>query len=66
MPGQIRETPEDNDPLRIFYESLYNVKGAASPMAEKYCLEHGLLTEEKAQEIVDRSQKKGGVMKKGK
>jgi hypothetical protein len=52
--------------LRIFYESLYNVKGAASSMAEKYCLEHGLLTEEKAQEVLDRGQKKGGVMKKGK
>ena len=35
-------------------------------MAEKYCLEHGLLSEEKAQEVLDRGQKKGGVMKKGK
>jgi len=35
-------------------------------MAEKYCLEHGLLTNEKAQEIVDRNNKKGGNNKKGK
>ena len=42
------------------------MKGAASPMAEKYCLEHGLLSEEKAQEVLDRGLKKGGTLKKGK
>lgn len=63
MPGQIRQTPEDNDPLRIFYESLYAAKGSASAMAERYCLEHGLLPMEKAQEIVDRG---AGVGKKKK
>jgi len=57
MAGQIRESPDENDPLRIFYESLYNVR-PSSTMAEKYCLEHGLLTVEKAQEIWDRINKK--------
>jgi hypothetical protein len=23
MPGQTKATPEENDPLRIFYETLY-------------------------------------------
>jgi hypothetical protein len=53
MPGQIKATPEDNDPLRIFYESLYRQK-PTSKMAETYCLEHGLLPLEKAQEVYDR------------
>ncbi len=47
LPGQTKATPEENDPLRIFYESLYNQK-PSSKMAEQYCLEHGLLSLEKA------------------
>jgi hypothetical protein len=47
LPGQTKATPEENDPLRIFYESLYRQK-PTSKMAETYCLEHGIMPLEKA------------------
>jgi hypothetical protein len=53
MPGQTKATPEENEPLRIFYESLYRQK-PTSKMAEQYCLDHGLLPLERAQEVYDR------------
>ena len=53
MPGQTKATPEENEPLRIFYESL-NRQKPTSKMAEQFCLEHGLLPLEKAQEVYDR------------
>ena len=42
MPGQTRDTPDENDPLRRFYESLHTEK-PKSEMARKWCVVHGLL-----------------------
>ena len=42
MPGQTRDTPDENDPLRRFYESLHTEK-PESEMARKWCVVHGLL-----------------------
>jgi hypothetical protein len=43
MPGQIRETPEELNTLRLFYSSLYEEKGVESKMATQWLLKHGLL-----------------------
>ena len=37
LPGQTKATPDESDPLRIFYESLYKQR-PGSKMAEEYCL----------------------------
>ena len=42
QPGQKFDVPEEGDGARIFYESLREQK-PASKMAEKWCLEHGLV-----------------------
>ncbi len=43
--GQKYQTPPDGDGTRAFYESLLEQK-PESRMAEKYCLEYGVLSEE--------------------
>lgn len=45
-PGQKYATPPKTDPLYRFYKSLFHQK--KSPMAIKWCLEHGLFTRETA------------------
>lgn len=45
--GQKKETPPENDSLRIFYTSLLK-QNKNSLMALKWCLEHGLLTDKKS------------------
>lgn len=55
--GQRRETPPDNDPSRLFYESMYNEKlklGKTSSLAEQWMLRHGLLEEDVAREILEK------------
>lgn len=49
-PGQKYPEPSLDDPTRAFYETLYEQK-SESPMAQKYCLEYGLLSEDVAQTI---------------
>lgn len=45
--GQKKETPPEDDSLRIFYTSLLK-QNKNSLMALKWCLEHGLLTDKKS------------------
>lgn len=46
-PGQKHPEPSLDDPTRAFYETLYE-QNPDSPMAQKYCLEYGLLPEDTA------------------
>jgi hypothetical protein len=46
--GQKYETPIKTDPLYRFYTSLYKQSKHASPMAIKWCLEHGVFTKPKS------------------
>ena len=46
-PGQKHPEPSLDDPTRAFYETLYE-QNPSSPMAQKYCLEYGLLPEDVA------------------
>ena len=50
-PGQKKETPPKNDPLRIFYTSLLKQK-QDSKMAMQWCLEHGVLGSKQANEVM--------------
>ena len=55
--GQKFAEPSIDDPSRAFYESLYSQK-PESQMAEKWCLEHGLLSEEEAKKLADKYKRK--------
>lgn len=57
LPGQKYSTPPEGDELRIFYETLYQQK-PTSKMAEKWCLEYGVLSYEKANELFNKMKKK--------
>ncbi|OMJ84306.1 hypothetical protein SteCoe_14589 [Stentor coeruleus] len=46
-PGQKHPEPSLDDPTRAFYETLYE-QNPESAMAQKYCLEYGLLPEDTA------------------
>jgi hypothetical protein len=48
--GQKFKTPSDDDSLLKFYKSLLKQK-PSSVMAMKWCLEHGVLKEKKAEKI---------------
>ncbi|GAB4813504.1 hypothetical protein N2152v2_000550 [Parachlorella kessleri] len=52
LPGQTRDTPPENEPLRKFYTSLLEQR-PDSEMAMKWCVQHGLLPAEKAQAWLD-------------
>mmetsp|Transcript_6782 Transcript_6782/g.15003 ORF Transcript_6782/g.15003 Transcript_6782/m.15003 type:complete len:345 (-) Transcript_6782:711-1745(-) len=58
MPGQTRDTPPETDSLRKFYTSLLQQR-ADSDMARKWCLQHGLLDREEAEEYLEKLGKKG-------
>ncbi|EGR29414.1 hypothetical protein IMG5_156070 [Ichthyophthirius multifiliis] len=57
MPGQKYQTPDDDNGIRVFYETLYK-QNANSEMAIKYCLENGLLEEEEAIKYLKKISKK--------
>lgn len=57
LPGQKHDPPEERDPLRIFYESLYEQR-PTSEIAEFWMMEHGLLSPEKAKKAFNKKQKK--------
>ncbi|CAN8304684.1 unnamed protein product [Cochlearia groenlandica] len=59
LPGQKRDTPEERDPLRIFYESLYK-QVPTSEMAQIWLMESGLLSAEKAKKVLEKKLKKAG------
>lgn len=50
-PGQKHVEPSLDDPTRAFYESLYE-QNPDSEMAQKYCLDHGLVPEDIATSLV--------------
>ncbi|KAI5073156.1 hypothetical protein GOP47_0011169 [Adiantum capillus-veneris] len=56
LPGQKHDPPEERDPLRIFYESLYN-QNPKSEMAQIWMMEHGLLPSEAAKKALERKKK---------
>eukprot|EP00897_Mesotaenium_endlicherianum_P006691 jgi/Mesen1/604/ME000108S10762 len=60
LPGQKHDPLEERDPLRIFYESLYEQR-PDSPMAQIWMMEYGLLPEDEAQRVLKmKLQQKGG------
>lgn len=65
--GQKHSTPPVSDPTRVFYESLLDEK-PDSPIAIKYCVEHGTLTPELHKPTVKKyvSLLKKGVISTGK
>lgn len=63
LPGQKFDTPEEGDGQRIFYESLRNQR-PTSAMAEKWCLEYGLLDPASAQRIAKKYEKMASNAKK--
>jgi hypothetical protein len=48
VPGQTRDTPDENDPLRRFYSSLL-AQNTKSEIARRWCVQHGLLPVEEAE-----------------
>lgn len=56
LPGQKHEPPDERDPLRIFYESLYQ-QNPKSEMAEVWMMEHGLLALDTAKRAFERKKK---------
>lgn len=64
LPGQKHDSPEERDPLRIFYESLYQ-QIPTSEMATIWMMEHGLLSPEKAKKAYERKQRKQQQQKTG-
>lgn len=66
MPGQTRDTPSEADPLHKFYTSLRQQR-PDSEMAKKWCLIHGLLDMEEAEQLVaELKLKKGQLRSPGK
>eukprot|EP00210_Caulerpa_lentillifera_P003063 g2925.t1 len=49
LPGQTKATPPETDPLRRFYTSLLE-ENSDSKMARKWCIQHGLLKKDEAEQ----------------
>ncbi|TKY75250.1 hypothetical protein E2542_SST04017 [Spatholobus suberectus] len=58
LPGQRRDPPEEKDPLRVFYESLYN-QVPNSEMSQIWMMESGLLPKDVAMKVFEKKQKRG-------
>ncbi|XP_004500939.1 uncharacterized protein [Cicer arietinum] len=57
LPGQKRDPPEERDPLRVFYETLYE-QIPTSEMSQIWLMETGLLPKEVAVIVHEKKQKK--------
>lgn len=57
LPGQTKETPVETDPLRMFYSSLLEQR-PESEMAEKWCLQHGLIDKARVEEVAKKYARK--------
>ncbi|KAG0454876.1 hypothetical protein HPP92_024168 [Vanilla planifolia] len=55
--GQKYDSPEEREPLRIFYESLLK-QIPTSEMAEFWMMEHGLLSPERSKKAYEKKQRK--------
>lgn len=64
LPGQKRDPPEERDPLRIFYESLYD-QVPNSEMAAFWMMEYGLLPKEEAKKVYEKKLKRSQQQKLG-
>ncbi|KAJ1689880.1 hypothetical protein LUZ63_014035 [Rhynchospora breviuscula] len=64
LPGQKHDPPEEREPLRIFYESLWK-QIPTSEMAEFWMMEHGLLSPERAKKAYEKKQKKQHQLRTG-
>ncbi|XP_072953641.1 uncharacterized protein [Typha angustifolia] len=64
LPGQKHDPPEEREPLRIFYESLWE-QIPSSEMAEFWMMEHGLLSPERAKKAYERKQKRQQQLRMG-
>ncbi|XP_008807599.2 ABC transporter F family member 4-like [Phoenix dactylifera] len=64
FPGQKHNPPEERDPLRIFYETLYQ-QVPNSEMAAFWMMEWGLLSLEEAKEVYEKKLKKAQQQKLG-
>ncbi|KAK9271233.1 hypothetical protein L1049_026823 [Liquidambar formosana] len=62
LPGQKRDPPEERDPLRIFYETLYK-QVPDSEMAQFWMMESGLLPKEEAKKTYEKKLKKNQLQK---
>jgi hypothetical protein len=60
LPGQTRDTPVEEDPLRKFYTSLLD-QVPESEMARRWCATHGLLSREAAEAWVEEQARKKGA-----
>jgi hypothetical protein len=62
LPGQRRDPPPENDPLRIFYTTMREEKlrkyGRSSVLADEWLMVHGLLDEETARSVLDARRKR--------
>lgn len=56
LPGQKHDPPDERDPLRIFYESLYQ-QNPKSEMAQVWMMEHGLLAPDAAKKALERKKR---------
>lgn len=56
LPGQKRDPPEERDPSRIFYESLYEQR-PDSEMAKLWMMECGLLPVDEAKKVFEQKHK---------
>ncbi|KAJ3682620.1 hypothetical protein LUZ60_015193 [Juncus effusus] len=61
LPGQKHDPPEERDPLRIFYESLYH-QIPTSEMAAFWMMERGLLEEAEAKRVFEKKRQKNGQL----
>ncbi|XP_075517061.1 uncharacterized protein LOC142551618 isoform X3 [Primulina tabacum] len=64
LPGQKRDPPEERDPLRIFYETLYK-QVPTSDMASIWKESFGLLPKEEAKKVSEKKQKRAQQQKLG-
>ncbi|XVF48555.1 hypothetical protein PTKIN_Ptkin03bG0199900 [Pterospermum kingtungense] len=64
LPGQKHDPPEEREPLRIFYESLWK-QIPTSEMAEFWMMEHGLLSPERARKAYEKKQRRQKEVRTG-
>ncbi|XP_072954794.1 uncharacterized protein [Typha angustifolia] len=62
LPGQKHDPPEERDPLRIFYETLYQ-QVPNSEMASFWMMEWGLLPQSEAKKVYEKKLKKNQQQK---
>jgi hypothetical protein len=62
--GQSKPTPTTGDGDRVFYESLYKQTNGESHMAQKWCVENGVLDAETAKTVYKKVLARRGIAAK--